>query len=144
MTAAYIVGGSIREVLLALVLAVLVLAVVLAFIAAARPAWLDKVRRDHSPTDLAERKGSDVEDRGSTRRHEPLLIDVALVIAGPIVIAIGYLIQFNAITYARGDYRGTSAYGADALALDVIGGVVLVAVATSRLVLGFHRRRNGS
>ena len=94
-----------------------------------------------SGSDLDDRRGDPPDDRRANRQREPIQTDVAMVIAGPVVFAIGYLIQFNNIPYAGGDYRGTPAYGAAVLAISAIAGLFLVVVGSIRLVQGLRCRR---
>ncbi len=91
--------------------------------------------------DLNQPSGDPADDRRQYRKREPIQTDVAMVIAGPIIFAVGYLIQFNNIPYAPGDYRGTPAYGATVLAISAVAAVFLIVVGTIRLVQGLRDRR---
>jgi hypothetical protein len=89
----------------------------------------------------SEQQADPADDRRSNRQREPIQTDVAMMIGGPIVFAIGYLIQSDNIPYTPGDYRVTPAYGAAVLAISAIAGVFLVVVGSIRLLQGLRSRR---
>ncbi len=78
---------------------------------------------------------------GVARDREPLVTDVAMIISGPIVVAISYSIRFNDIPYRPGDYRATPAYNDGIFAVGLIVGVILVVVGSFRLAQGLLDRR---
>lgn len=72
--------------------------------------------------------------------HESIQTDVALIIGGPIVIAIGILILGNSIPYAADDPRAQPFYGQMVIAISVVVGVFISAVGVIRLRVALRGR----
>jgi hypothetical protein len=64
-----------------------------------------------------------------------------MIIAGPMVIAIGQLILGNKIPYASNDPRADPLYGQIVVALSVGVGLLLMAVGIIRLRMAIKHRR---